>query len=237
MDSATRHRYVELLIHYVEIGDRENIARVESILGGFFPDFSLPPQPIPLNVDYSRVIHEFQPSPFESNIANPSVSSLNAYPDMSKTLRSSQENKPSSKDSPLIDLKIPSQLLKMEDIPRERRAFLMKFSAEHPSAFDSEINDVDTQELVKYIERFDLPRSVKLFLDERCAIWNPPRGAVAIYGAMLTSGVTLPLQPFIARFLADAGIAPAQLSPNSYLVLMSLWHMWTQIGAKYPPTP
>ncbi|KAK3189397.1 hypothetical protein Dsin_028958 [Dipteronia sinensis] len=92
----------------------------------------------------------------------------------------------------------------------------MKFSAEHPSAFDSEINAVDIPELVKYSERFDLPRSVKLFLDERRAIWNPPHGAVAIYGAMLTSGVTLPLQPFIARFLADAGIAPAQLSPNSY---------------------
>ncbi|KAK3221948.1 hypothetical protein Dsin_008973 [Dipteronia sinensis] len=69
-----------------------------------------------------------------------------------------------------------------------------------------------------------------------CAIWNPSRGAVVVYGAMLTSGVTLPHQAFIARFLTEAGIAPAQLSPNSYRVLMSLWHLWKQIGAKYPPT-
>ncbi|KAK3217940.1 hypothetical protein Dsin_011910 [Dipteronia sinensis] len=69
------------------------------------------------------------------------------------------------------------------------------------------------------------------------AIWNPHRGAVAIYDTMLTSGVTLPLQPFIARFLAEVGIAPAQLSPNSYRVLISLWHMWKQIGAKHPPPP
>ncbi|KAK4856461.1 hypothetical protein QYF36_017772 [Acer negundo] len=33
---------------------------------------------------------------------------------------------------------------------------------------------------------------------------------------MFSCGVTLPLQPFIARFLADAELAPAQLAPNSY---------------------
>ncbi|KAK3212411.1 hypothetical protein Dsin_017117 [Dipteronia sinensis] len=96
---------------------------------------------------------------------------------------------------------------------------------------------MDEPEIVKYSERFDLPRSAELFLSNQRAIWNPPRGAVAIYRTMLTSGVTLPLQPFIARFLADTGIAPAQLSPNSYRVLISLWHLWKKISAKYPPTP
>ncbi|KAK3211517.1 hypothetical protein Dsin_016223 [Dipteronia sinensis] len=122
----------------------------------------------------------------------------------------------------------------MEEVPKRRRAYLLKFSAKYPSAFDSEVNVVDVLGLVKYSEMFDLPWSAKLFLSGQLAIWNPPRGTVAIYGTTLTVGVKLPLQPFIARFLAEARIAPAQLSPNSYRVLMSLWHLWKQIGAKYP---
>ena len=68
------------------------------------------------------------------------------------------------------------------------------------------------------------------------AVWNPPEGAVSIYGAMFSCGVTLPLQPFIARFLAEAQIAPAQLAPNSYRILMCLCLMWGLKGYG-PPTP
>ena len=60
--------------------------------------------------------------------------------------------------------------------------------------------------------------------------------AVAIYGAMLSCGVTLPLQPFIARFLAEAQIEPAQLAPNSYKILMCSCLMWKLKGYG-PPTP
>ncbi|KAK1554239.1 hypothetical protein Q3G72_009625 [Acer saccharum] len=68
------------------------------------------------------------------------------------------------------------------------------------------------------------------------AVWNPPENVVAIYGAMLSCGVTLPFQPFIARFLAEAQIAPAQLAPNSYRILMCLCLMWKLKGYG-PPTP
>ncbi|KAK0598910.1 hypothetical protein LWI29_000673 [Acer saccharum] len=47
---------------------------------------------------------------------------------------------------------------------------------------------------------------------------------------MLSCGVTLPLQPFIARFLAEHQIAPAQLTPNSYRILMCLCLMWKLKG-------
>ncbi|KAK3204636.1 hypothetical protein Dsin_018682 [Dipteronia sinensis] len=90
---------------------------------------------------------------------------------------------------------------------------------------------------MKYSERFDLPQSAKLFMSGEHAIWNPSRGSIAIYGALLTSRVMLPLQPFIAQFLEKVRIAPAPLNPNSYQVLISLWHMWKQIGAKFPRTP
>ncbi|KAK0576231.1 hypothetical protein LWI29_013973 [Acer saccharum] len=53
---------------------------------------------------------------------------------------------------------------------------------------------------------------------------------------MISCGVTLPLQPFIARFLAEAQIALAQLAPNSYRILMCLCLMWKLKGYG-PPTP
>ncbi|KAK0585643.1 hypothetical protein LWI29_031746 [Acer saccharum] len=53
---------------------------------------------------------------------------------------------------------------------------------------------------------------------------------------MLSCGITLPLQPFIARFLAEAKIAPAQLAPNSYRILMCLGLMWKLKGYG-SPTP
>ncbi|KAK0590293.1 hypothetical protein LWI29_025068 [Acer saccharum] len=55
---------------------------------------------------------------------------------------------------------------------------------------------------------------------------------------MLSCGVTLPLQLFIARFLAEARIAPAQLALNSYRILMCLCLclMWKLKGYG-PPTP
>ncbi|KAK0574245.1 hypothetical protein LWI29_020337 [Acer saccharum] len=65
---------------------------------------------------------------------------------------------------------------------------------------------------------------------------EPTPGHVAVYGSMLTCGVTLPLQPFITWFLAEARLAPAQLTPNSYRILMCMWHMWHRMK-RPPPTP
>ena len=51
---------------------------------------------------------------------------------------------------------------------------------------------------------------------------------------MLSCGVTLPLQGFIARFLADARLSPAQLAPNSYRILMGMWVLWSLNGYEAP---
>ncbi|KAK0586234.1 hypothetical protein LWI29_003244 [Acer saccharum] len=42
--------------------------------------------------------------------------------------------------------------------------------------------------------------------------------------------------PFITWFLAEARLAPAQLTPNSYRILMCMWHMWHRMK-RPPPTP
>ncbi|KAK0578549.1 hypothetical protein LWI29_012045 [Acer saccharum] len=99
-----------------------------------------------------------------------------------------------------------------------------------------QVNVVGEDELRKYRSRFEIPDSVTLMLPGNRAAWNPPENAVAIYGAMLSCGVTLPLQPFITRFLVEAQIAPAQLAPNSYRILMCLGLMWKLKGYE-PPTP
>ncbi|KAK0584097.1 hypothetical protein LWI29_007595 [Acer saccharum] len=112
----------------------------------------------------------------------------------------------------------------------------LHFSVDHPCSFDCEINVVGEEELRKYKSRFDIPDAMTLILPGDRAAWNPPENAVAIYDAMLSCGVTLPLQPFIARFLTEAQIAPAQLAPNSYRILMCLCLIWKLKGYG-PPTP
>ncbi|KAK0593318.1 hypothetical protein LWI29_034712 [Acer saccharum] len=118
----------------------------------------------------------------------------------------------------------------VEDHQRDR----LHFSLDRPCSFDTEVNVVGEDELRKYRSRFEIPDSVTLMLPGNRATWNPPENAVAIYGAMLSCGVTLPFQPFIARFLAEARIAPAQLAPNSYRILMCLGLMWKLKGYEHP---
>ena len=112
----------------------------------------------------------------------------------------------------------------------DHRCDSLCFALDRPSAFDTEVNMVGDQELSRYRRRYDILDSVLLITSGERAGWNPPSNAVVIYGLMLGCGVTLPLQPFIARFLADAKLTPAQLSPNSYRILMCLCLMWKSIG-------
>ena len=60
-------------------------------------------------------------------------------------------------------------------------------------------------------------------------MWNSPSNVMAIYGSMLGCGVTLPHQPFITRFLADAKLAPTQLALNSYKILMCFCLIWKRM--------
>ncbi|KAK0591192.1 hypothetical protein LWI29_036709 [Acer saccharum] len=148
---------------------------------------------------------------------------------------------PSSEDNLIPNIFPPSSNSGSPNMPRssnpgDHQRDVLHFSPSRPCSFDTEVNVVGEDELRKYKSRFDLPDSVTLMLPGDRAVWNPPENAVAIYGAMLNCGVTLPLQPFIARFLAEAQIIPAQLAPNSYRILMCLCLMWKLKGYG-PPTP
>ncbi|KAK3219101.1 hypothetical protein Dsin_013071 [Dipteronia sinensis] len=94
---------------------------------------------------------------------------------------------------------------------------------------------VKDKELRQYAGRFDLDTNVvQLIPAEERAAWNPPPRAVAIYNVMLSFGLTLPLHPFIACFLAKACISPAQLASNSYGILMWMWRIRHRLGLPAP---
>lgn len=110
---------------------------------------------------------------------------------MTRSTRASHGSKTTARTPHLINLKIPSQTIRLKDVLKRRRAHLMRFSTIQPSTNDTEVNAVTDREIDEHAKRFDIPRSVNLFLHERRAICNPCSGAVTIYGAMLTFGVTL----------------------------------------------
>ncbi|KAK1552365.1 hypothetical protein Q3G72_015381 [Acer saccharum] len=141
------------------------------------------------------------------------------------------------KDSHSRESRVAAQRIIEGDIEEEHRAARIPFSPEHICIYDVEPNVVGLEKVMKYMRRFDLDSDkISLVLTEGRAAWNPPPGHVAVYGAILTCGVTLPFQPFITWFLAEARLAPAQLTPKSYRILMCMWHMWHRMK-RPPPTP
>ncbi|KAK0603091.1 hypothetical protein LWI29_001300 [Acer saccharum] len=141
------------------------------------------------------------------------------------------------KDSHSRESRVAAQRIVEDDIEEEHRVARIPFSPERICIYDVEPNVVGPEEITRYMRRFDLDSNViSLIPAEGRAAWNPPLGHVVIYGAMLTCGVTLPLQPFITWFLAEARLSPAQLTLNSYHILMCMWHMWHRMK-RPPPTP
>ncbi|KAK0582668.1 hypothetical protein LWI29_028346 [Acer saccharum] len=209
------------MMQAMELGDKSTADKIESLICNFRPD-----SPVPVSV--------YVPSSEDNLIPNifpPSSNSDSPNMPRSSNPGSSKRRAPRAPRESLLD----AQTIVDSDVEDHQRDRL-HFSPNRPCSFDTEVNVVGEDELRKYKSRFDIPDSVTLMLPGDRVAWNPPKNAVAIYGAMLSCGVTLPLQPFIARFLAEAQIAPAQLAPNSYRILMCLCLMWKLKGYG-PPTP
>ncbi|KAK0573659.1 hypothetical protein LWI29_011623 [Acer saccharum] len=222
MDPFLRSSLFNQMMQALELGDKHTADKIESLIRNFHPD-----SPVPISV--------YVPSSGDDLFPNvyPSSSSNSESPVMPRSSRPSGSKRRASRVSrgSLLD----AQTTVDSDVDDHQRDKL-NFSFDHPCSFDTEVNVVGEGELRKYKSSFGIPDSVTLVLSGSRAAWNPPENAVAIYGAMLSCGITLPLQPFIARFLAEAQIAPAQLAPNSYRILMCLGLMWKLKGYE-PPTP
>ncbi|KAK0582902.1 hypothetical protein LWI29_030944 [Acer saccharum] len=205
----------------MELGDKCIADKIESLIRNFRPD-----SPVPISV----YVPSFEDT-FNLDISPPSFNSDSPAMLRSPKTTSSKQRASRAPRESLLDV----QTIVDSDVEDHQRDRLL-FSPTRSCSFDTEVNVVGEGELRKYKSRFDIPDSVTLMFPGDRAMWNPPENAVAIYGAMLSCGVTLPLQPFIARFLVEAQIAPAQLAPNSYRILMCMCLMWKLKGYG-PPTP
>ncbi|KAK0607104.1 hypothetical protein LWI29_009391 [Acer saccharum] len=221
MDPSLRSSLFNRMMQAMELGDKSTADKIESLIHNFRPD-----SPVPISVYVPSSEDDFIP-----NICPPSSNSDSPTMPRSSNPGGSKRRAPRASRESLLD----AQTTVDSDIEDHQRDAL-HFSLDRPCSFDTEVNVVGEDELRKYKSSFDIPDSVTLMLPGDRAVWNPPENVVAIYGAMLSCGVTLPLQPFIARFLAEAQIAPAQLAPNSYRILMCLCLMWKLKGYG-PPTP
>ncbi|KAK0571519.1 hypothetical protein LWI29_017437 [Acer saccharum] len=221
MDPSLRSYLFNRMMQAMDLGDKSTTDKIESLIRNFHPD-----SPVPVSV--------YVPSSEDNLIPNifpPSSNSDSPNMPRSSNPGGSKRRAPRASHESLLD----AQTTVDSDVEDHQRDVL-HFSPSRPCSFNTEVNVVGEDELRKYKSRFDLSDSVTLMLPGDQAVWNPPKNAVAIYGAMLSCGVTLPLQPFIARFLMEAQIAPAQLAPNSYRIMMCLCLMWKLKGYG-PPTP
>ncbi|KAL2480990.1 Plus3 domain-containing protein [Abeliophyllum distichum] len=63
---------------------------------------------------------------------------------------------------------------------------------------------------------------------------DPPLGAVALNQAILAAGLRLPFPWVVRKFLREWRIAPTQLCPNGWRILIGLLVLWDQLGFSRP---
>ena len=107
-------------------------------------------------------------------------------------------------------------------IPQEIRAF---------HALE-EVCGLDGETLSRFRDRFQFPDRVRVHLpheEERACHFSP--GEVCFYEAAFQSRLRFPIHPFIMDLLDRFGIAPGQLMPNSWRIVVSCMGIWhDQVG-------
>ncbi|KAL2461837.1 Uncharacterized protein Adt_45257 [Abeliophyllum distichum] len=63
---------------------------------------------------------------------------------------------------------------------------------------------------------------------------DPPLGCVALNQAVLAAGLRLPFPRIVRKFLREWGIAPTQLCPNGWRILLGFLILWDQFGFPRP---
>ncbi|XP_075671764.1 uncharacterized protein LOC142641251 [Castanea sativa] len=86
---------------------------------------------------------------------------------------------------------------------------------------------LDADAVGRFRDRFQFPERVRVRRpsdDDRACQFFP--GEVCFYEAAFTCGLRLPVHPFVMELLAYLGIAPGQLMPNSWRIVVNCMEIW-----------
>ncbi|KAL2517060.1 Plus3 domain-containing protein [Abeliophyllum distichum] len=98
--------------------------------------------------------------------------------------------------------------------------------------FPSEVSDGQLREWHQIYRVSDDVEFVVPGPDDRAD--DPPLGAVALNQAILAAGLRLPFPWVVRKFLREWRIAPTQLCPNGWRILIGLLVLWDQLGFSRP---
>ena len=90
-----------------------------------------------------------------------------------------------------------------------------------------EVCDLDADTLGRFKDRFQFPKRVRVCLpnkEDRACHFFP--GEVCFYESALVCGLRFPIHPFLLEPLDRFGIAPGQLMPNSWRIVVSCMGIW-----------
>ena len=90
-----------------------------------------------------------------------------------------------------------------------------------------EICGLDDETVGKFKDRFQFPERVRVRRpanEDRACHFFPSE--ICIYEAAFTCGLRLPVHPFIMELLGFFGIAPGQLMPNSWRIVVNYMEIW-----------
>ena len=95
-------------------------------------------------------------------------------------------------------------------------------------------NKIDPSKLRRIVREYSIPESAGLRIPRPGELASNPEGhSAAFHPACLEIGVRLPLQPYLRRVLREIGVAPAQLNPNAWRILIGMYSLWR--GMNLPP--
>ncbi|KAL2490934.1 Uncharacterized protein Adt_26562 [Abeliophyllum distichum] len=98
--------------------------------------------------------------------------------------------------------------------------------------FPSKVNE---KQLADWHRIYMVPGEIEFFvpgLNDRAD--DPPLGCMALNQAVLAAGLCFPFPRIVRKFLRDWGVAPTQLCPNGWRILLGFLILWDQLGFPRP---
>ncbi|KAL2534862.1 Plus3 domain-containing protein [Abeliophyllum distichum] len=98
--------------------------------------------------------------------------------------------------------------------------------------FPSEVNE---KQLADWHRMYSVPAEIEFIAPgPNDQAHDPPLGCVALNQAVLAAGLRLPFPRIVRKFLREWGIAPTQLCPNGWRILLGFLILWDQFGFPQP---